>query len=457
MLLRLTYLGVTNAFALLRLLPVSDRDKDAEILALRRQVTVLERQLGTTRPRFSSADRAFLAALLRRLPRDVLGRFRLLVRPDTVLRWQRDLLARHHAARSRPRRPGRPRTVRSIRQMVLRLARENHGWGYRRIHGELLVLGIKAAASTGWEILHDAGIDPAPERISTTWADFLRSQADAMLACDFFETVTVGGSRLYVLAVIEHATRRIRILGATPHPTASWVAQAARNLVMGLEDAGSRARFLIRDRDGKFPALFDDVLTDAGIEIVLSGGPDAENELDHGTVGADLPPRAARPDPDLEPGAPAARPARVRAVLQLPPAASGDRERPATARAARTDPGTGRRHLPSRLRTRLPRRHSPRVPPCRLTCTDDIFGKHSVEEAITACQNAADFFQETGDRHGEATALNNLGLALQEARRFEEAITAHQDAAAIFRETGDQHYERIAMGNLAAARAARQA
>jgi len=106
-LFRLTYLGVTNAFALPRLLPVSDRDKDAEILALRYQVTVLERQLGTTRLRFSPADRAFLAALLHRLPRDVLGRFRLLVRPDTVLRWQRDLLARHHAARSRPRRPGR--------------------------------------------------------------------------------------------------------------------------------------------------------------------------------------------------------------------------------------------------------------------------------------------------------------------------------------------------------------
>ena len=270
MLLRLAYLGVTNAFALLRLLPVSDRDKDAEILALRRQVTVLERQLGTTRPRFSSADRAFLAALLHRLPRDVLGRFRLLVRPDTVLRWQRDLLARHHAARSRP--GARPAAHRPLHPPAGTAPGTGEpGWGYRRIHGELLVLGIKAAASTGWEILHDAGIDPAPERISTTWADFLRSQADALLACDFFETVTLGGARLYVLAVIEHATRRIRILGATPHPTASWVAQAARNLVMDLEDAGSRARFLIRDRDGKFPALFDDVLTDAGIEIVLSG------------------------------------------------------------------------------------------------------------------------------------------------------------------------------------------
>ena len=270
-LLRLAYLGVANVFALLRLLPMSDRDKDAEILALRHQITVLERQLGKTRPRFCPGDRAFLAALLHRLPRDVLGRFRLLVRPDTVLRWHRDLLARRHAARSRPRSPGRPRTVRSIRRLVLRLARENPSWGYRRIHGELLVLGIKVAASTVWEILRQAGIDPAPDRTTATWADFLRSQADALLACDFFETATLTGTRLYVLAVIEHATRRIRILGATPHPVASWVAQAAKNLVMDLESSGARARFLIRDHDGKFPGLFDAVLRDTGLKVVLSG------------------------------------------------------------------------------------------------------------------------------------------------------------------------------------------
>jgi transposase InsO family protein len=201
----------------------------------------------------------------------VLGRFRLLVRPDTVLRWHRDLLARRHAERSRPKSPGRPRTVRSIRRLVLRLARENSCWGYRRIHGELLVLGIKVAASTVWEILRQAGIDPAPERASTTWADFLCCQADALLACDFFETVTLTGARLYVLAVVEHATRRVRVLGATPHPAASWVVQAAKNLVMDLEDAGARARFLIRDRDGKFPGLFDAVLCGAGVEVVLSG------------------------------------------------------------------------------------------------------------------------------------------------------------------------------------------
>jgi putative transposase len=117
-LLRLAYLSVTGVFGLLRLMPVSDRDKDVEIVALRHQITVLQRQLGTTRPRFSPGDRAFLAALLHRLPRDLLGQIHLLVRPDTVLRWHRDLLARRHATRSRPRRPGRPRTIRSVRLLV---------------------------------------------------------------------------------------------------------------------------------------------------------------------------------------------------------------------------------------------------------------------------------------------------------------------------------------------------
>jgi transposase InsO family protein len=161
--------------------------------------------------------------------------------------------------------------VRSIRTLVLRLARENPSWGYRRLHGELLVLGIKVAASTVWEMFQEAGIDPAPERARSTWPDFLRSQADALLACDFLEAVTLTGARLYVLALIEHANRRVRILGATAHPTAAWAAQAAKNLIMDLQDADCRARFLIRDRDRKFPALFDAVLKDEGIDVVLSG------------------------------------------------------------------------------------------------------------------------------------------------------------------------------------------
>ena len=162
--------------------------------------------------------------------------------------------------------------MRSIRVLVLRLVRENPHWGYRRVHGELLVLGVKVAASTVWEILKDAGIDPAPERAChAPGPPSCAPRPSALLACDFFETVTLSGARMYVLAVIEHRTRRIRILGATAHPTASWVAQAARNLVMDLQDAGCRARFLIRDRDGKFPELFDAVLADAGIEVVLTG------------------------------------------------------------------------------------------------------------------------------------------------------------------------------------------
>jgi putative transposase len=255
----------------LRLLPGSDRDKDAEILALRHQLTVLQRQLGGQRVRFEPADRAWLAALLGALPRASLHRLMLLVRPDTVLRWHRDLHARHHAAMPRPQRRGRPRTVRSIRTLVLRLVAENPSWGYRRVHGELLTLGVKVAASTVWEILRAAGIDPAPDRATTTWAQFLRSQAEALMAVDFLETITLAGTRLYVLAVIDHATRRVRVLGATAHPTAAWVAQAARNLVMDPEDAGRPVRYLIRDRDGRYPALFDTILADAGITVVYTG------------------------------------------------------------------------------------------------------------------------------------------------------------------------------------------
>ena len=269
MLLRLAYLAATNAFALLRLLPMSDREKDIEILALRHQLLVLQRQVG--KPAFTNTDRAILVGLLHHLPMDKLRQLLLLVRPDTVLKWHRDLLQRRHAATCVPKRRGRPPTVRSIRALVLRLARENSSWGYRRIHGELAALGIKVAASTVWEILREHGIPPAPERQGTTWADFLRGQADALLACDLFETRTLTGARLYVFAVIEHSTRRIRILGATAHPTADWITQLGRNLLMDLEDVDSKARFLIRDRDAKFTDAFDALMTDAGLKVVITG------------------------------------------------------------------------------------------------------------------------------------------------------------------------------------------
>ncbi|MET7338771.1 integrase core domain-containing protein [Nonomuraea sp. NPDC005650] len=133
------------------------------------------------------------------------------------------------------------------------------------------MLGITIAPSTVWEILKQEGIDPAPDRASTAWAGFLRFQAEALLACDFIETVTLGGRRPYILAVIEHATRRIRVRGTTAYPTVNWVAQAVENLVMDLEDAGCRLGYLIRDRDGKFPALMEEILAEAGIQTVLAG------------------------------------------------------------------------------------------------------------------------------------------------------------------------------------------
>jgi transposase InsO family protein len=200
-----------------------------------------------------------------------LRQLQLVVRPDTIPCWHRDLLNRRHAATCAPKHPGRPRTLRSVRALVLRLARENSGWGYHRIHGELAALGVRTAAATVWEIVREHGIGPASRRDRTTWAGFLRSQADALLACDLLETRTLAGTRLYVFAVIEHANRRIRILGATTRPTAGWTTRLARNLVTDLQDAGSGATFMIRDRDSKFTAAFDAVLADAGLRIVLSG------------------------------------------------------------------------------------------------------------------------------------------------------------------------------------------
>ena len=151
------------------------------------------------------------------------------------------------------------------------MARENGSWGYRRIHGELAALGIIVAPSTVWEILKAHGIEPAPDRGRTTWAGFLRGQAHAIVACDFFTATTLTGATYYVFAAIEHSSRRVRVLGATTNPTGAWVTQIARNLVMDLQDAGATARYLIRDRDSKFTAALDAVFTGEGIEIVTTG------------------------------------------------------------------------------------------------------------------------------------------------------------------------------------------
>jgi transposase len=232
------------------------------------QLTVLQRRQ-PCRPKLNWADRALLATLLGVIPRARRHGLRLLVTPDTIVRWHREIVRRRWAARSIRRRTGRPATRRNVRALVLRLARENPEWGYRRIHGELAGLGVKIAASTVWEIFKKAGIDPAPRRSVPAWPQFLRSQAEAILACDFFTADLLDGTQAYVLAVIEHATRRIRILGITLHPTGEWSAQQARNLVMDLGEQAHRVKFMIRDRGSNYTAAFDAVLAGAGIRTVL--------------------------------------------------------------------------------------------------------------------------------------------------------------------------------------------
>jgi putative transposase len=153
---------------------------------------------------------------------------------------------------------------------VLRLARENESWGYRRIHGELAGLGLAVAPSTVWQILKDAGISPAPRRDGPGWAEFLRSQAQGTLALDFFTADLLNGTKVYVLAVIEHGTRRVRVLGAAENPVQSWAVQQARNLLMDLEDAGTSVKFVLHDRDASLTAAFDAVFQAAGARIVRS-------------------------------------------------------------------------------------------------------------------------------------------------------------------------------------------
>jgi hypothetical protein len=220
------------------------------------------------------------------------------------MRWHRDIVRRRWAARSMPGTAGRPATRRNIRALVLRLARENPEWGYRRIHGELAGLGVKVAASTAWEILKKAGIDPAPRRTGPTWSQFLRSQAETILACDFFTAGLLDGTQAYVLAVIEHAIRRVRILGVTLHPSGEWTAQQARNLIMDLGEQAHRVKFMIRDRGSNFTAAFD-ARRCRDPDRALQR-PDAQHERNRRTLDQRMPPRAPGPHTHLEPGPSAA-------------------------------------------------------------------------------------------------------------------------------------------------------
>jgi putative transposase len=241
----------------------SEREKEIEILLLRHQLRVLERQVA--RPELTQADRALLAAFSRVLSRQAWTSF--FVTPATLLRWHRELVARRWTYPHRC--PGRPATAGEVRELVVRLARENPGWGYRRIQGELVGLGVQIAASTVWTILREAEIEPAPRRLEASWAEFLRQQAASILECDFLTVDTLFLKRFYVLFFIELATRRVHMAGITTNPDGPWVTQQARNLLMRLDDEGvERPRFVIRDRDGKFTRDFDEVFGSEGIRVI---------------------------------------------------------------------------------------------------------------------------------------------------------------------------------------------
>jgi putative transposase len=242
--LRFGYLLARHLLGGLALLSRSDAAKDAEILVLRHQLAVLQRQVDTCHRRLSWSDRAVIAVLALRLP--PARRVGMIVTPATILRWHRRLVARRWT--TTPNRPGRPPVAAGMRTLVKRLAVENPGWGYRRIHAELLGLGYRVGASTVWSILRAHGLDPAPGRSGPTWGQFLKAQAEGIVACDLFHIDTSALTRLYVFFTVEHATPRVRILGVTAHPSGEWLTQMARNLFTDLEDTGRRVRFLIRDR-----------------------------------------------------------------------------------------------------------------------------------------------------------------------------------------------------------------
>ncbi len=244
--------------------PRSDAQLRAEVLALRHQLRVLERKVG--KPAWQPGDRILLACLSRLFRRT--GLPSLLPRPETLLRWHRDLVRRRWAAFHH--RSLRPRPARDLerRDCVLKLARENPGWGYRRIQGEALKLGFRISHMGVAKILRSQGIAPAPRRSQTTWRQFVRQHAAQTLATDFFTVETAWLQRLHVLFFIELASRKVHLAGITASPTGEWVAQQARNLAWKLHEGALKAKFLLRDHDSKFTAGFDQVFRSEGVEVL---------------------------------------------------------------------------------------------------------------------------------------------------------------------------------------------
>jgi transposase InsO family protein len=258
----LVYVVVCRLFEVVVLLGRGERSKELEILVLRHELSILRRQV--RRPRFAPSDRLLLAALSQVLPRRSWRAF--LVTPETLLRWHRRLVAKSWTYPHR--RPGRPAIDRKVRGLILRLARENSGWGYVRIVGELRKLGIHVSATLVRNVLRAAGVPPAPQRGQLEWRSFLRQHAAMTLACDFLTVDTVLLRRLYVLVFICIGTRRIEYVACTSNPDGAWMAQQARNLLMDLDDRGQRLRLLIHDRDTKFSRAFDAIFQGEGMKVI---------------------------------------------------------------------------------------------------------------------------------------------------------------------------------------------
>ena len=243
-----------------------EAELQAEVRALRCQVQVLERQV--KRVRWTPADRMILAALRERLPRSAWAG--LLVKPETVLGWHRALVRQKGAAcRGRPRR-GRPPIPTDVRQLIIRMARENPGWGYFRLRRELLKLGHTVAATTVRSVLLAADIPPAPQRWGMSWKQFLRAHAESVIAADFFSVDTIFFKRLYVFFFVHLSTRRILMAACTAEPNGAWVTQQDRQLSWGLEDEGIMLGYVIHDRDRKFAAKADAVFKSEGARIILT-------------------------------------------------------------------------------------------------------------------------------------------------------------------------------------------
>src|SRR6266498_1174792 len=248
--------------ALLLLLARGDRSKELELLVLRHELSILRRQAG--RPRYEPRDRLVLAALSRIASRRCWSAFP--VRPETLLRWHRRLVA--HRWTYPHRRPGRPPIEREVRDLIVRLARENASWGYVRIVGELRKLDIDVSATLVRSVLTEAGVPPAPQRDRQSWRSFLRQQGESILACDFFTVDTVWLRRIYVLVFLSIGSRRIEYVACTSKPNTAWMLQQARNLLMELDDRERQVRFLIHDRDAKFPRAFDALLQGENIKVI---------------------------------------------------------------------------------------------------------------------------------------------------------------------------------------------